>query len=90
MAPTLSELAQASGVSVRTLSAAFREYRYCTPMQALMEQRLQGVRAELLVAARGATVRSIAETWGFANPGLFAARYRQRFGEYPSRTLGLA
>lgn len=59
-------------------------------MQALMEQRLQGVWAELLVAARGATVRSIVETWGFANLGLFAARHRQRFGEFPSRTLGLA
>ena len=87
-APTLSELAQHAGVSVRTLSAAFREYRYCTPMQALREMRLQGVRAELLVAVPGAKVRDVAAAWGYANFGLFAASYRSRFGEAPSVTLG--
>lgn len=86
-APTLSELARFAGVSVRTLNSAFREYRDCTPMEALREQRLQGVRAELLLAGREATVRSVAESWGYANFGLFAASYRQRFDELPSVTL---
>jgi AraC-like DNA-binding protein len=87
-APTLSELARSSGVSVRTLSAAFREYRHCTPMQALREARLQGVRAELLIALPGTRVRDVAAAWGYANFGLFAASYRRRFGESPSETLG--
>lgn len=86
-APTLSELASAARVSVRTLSAAFREYRGCTPMAALREQRLQGVRGELLVAGPGTTVRAVAEMWGYANLGLFAANYKKRFGELPSATL---
>lgn len=86
-APTLGELAGAVGVSVRTLNAAFREFRGCTPMQALREARLAGVRAELLVAPIGTTVRDVAADWGYANLGLFAATYRKRFDEPPSHTL---
>lgn len=86
--PTLAEIAAAAGVSVRTLSAAFRACRGCTPMQALREQRLQGVRAELLLASPGTTVQGVAAEWGFVNLGLFSRRYRERFGELPSRTLG--
>ena len=82
-APTLGELAAVAGVSVRSLSQAFREYRGCTPMEALREQRLQGVRAELLLAQPGATVRSVAADWGFAHFGHFARLFRQRFGELP-------
>lgn len=89
LAPTLSELARASGVSVRTLTGAFREYRGCTPMDTLREQRLQGVRAELLLAGKGTTVRTVAAAWGYVNLGLFAAVYKQRFGELPSQTLGI-
>lgn len=86
-APTLSELAQSAGVSVRTLNAAFREFRDCTPMQCLREIRLNGVRAELLVASPQTKVREVAEAWGYANLGMFAASYRHRFGESPSTTL---
>lgn len=87
LAPTLSELAAAAGVSVRTLNAAFREFRGCTPMQALRDARLAGARAELLVVPAGTTVRDVAAGWGYANFGLFAAAYRRRFGEAPSTTL---
>jgi len=86
-APTLSELARIAGVSVRSLSAAFREYRHCTPMQALREVRLNGIRAELLTAPQGTPVRAVAEAWGYVNLGLFAASYHRRFGELPSATL---
>lgn len=86
-APTLSQLAQAAGVSVRTLNAAFREYRGCTPMQALREARLLGVRSELLLAPPGSRVGDIATDWGYTHLGLFAAAYRRRFGESPSTTL---
>ena len=86
LVPTLSELACVAGVSVRTLNSAFRAYRSCTPMAAVRERRLQGVRADLLLAADGATVRSVAEGWGYANFGLLASAHRQRFAELPSAT----
>ena len=86
-APTLSELASSAGVSVRTLNAAFREFRGCTPMQLLRDIRLNGVRAELLLASEHTKVRHVVEAWGYANLGMFAASYRHRFGESPSETL---
>jgi len=86
-APTLSEIAMATGVSVRSLTSGFRQFRQCTPMAYLREQRLEGVRCDLLGAAHGATVASVAQQWGYANLGAFAAAYRTRFGENPSQTL---
>lgn len=53
----------------------------------LTQWRLQGVRAELLLARANATVQAVAMASGFANLGLFARVYRQRFGELPSATL---
>jgi AraC-like DNA-binding protein len=86
-APTLSELANAVGVSVRTLTKGFHDYRDRSPMETLREIRLQGIRAELLIAPVDSTVSSVAHAWGYANLGLFAAAYRRRFGESPSATL---
>jgi AraC-like DNA-binding protein len=86
-APTLSQIAAASGVSVRTLSDSFRQFRGLTPMAFLRERRLEGVRKELLTAPPGATVAAIANLWGYASLGAFAALYFRRFGEYPSTTL---
>lgn len=86
-APTVGEVAQAVGVSVRGLSAAFRHFRRTTPMAFLREVRLEGVKLALIAAPDGATVASIAEQWGYANLGAFAARFRNRFGEYPSVLL---
>lgn len=86
-APTLTEIAAAAGVSVRALSGAFKEFRNTTIMNYLKEQRLQGIRADLLAAPLGANVTTIAHLWGYSNLGLFAANYKQRFGEYPSETL---
>lgn len=87
LAPTLGDIATAAGVSVRTLCGAFRQYRGSTPMQVLREKRLQGLRADLLMATPGATVIAIAQAWGYANLGLLAAIYKKRFGELPSATL---
>jgi AraC-like DNA-binding protein len=86
-APTLSRIAAAVGVSVRALTGAFRDFRGTTPMAFLREQRLQGVRADLLAAPPGVTVTTVAQLWGYCNMGLFAGAYRRRFGELPSQTL---
>lgn len=85
--PTLTDAAAAAGVSVRSLNAAFREYHSTTPMEVLRGERLAGVRAALLTAPPGATVRAIALEWGYLNLGMFAGHYRKHYGELPSRTL---
>lgn len=84
--PTVAEVAQEVGVSVRALSGAFREYLGITPRDCLREHRLEGVRRELSSSAT-TTVAAAAGAWGYVNMGVFAAAYRQRFGENPSDTL---
>ena len=84
--PTVGDIAAAAGVSVRALSGAFRRYLSVSPRDYLREQRLQGVRRELL-SSSSTTVVDAAGAWGYVNMGIFAASYRQRFGENPADTL---
>lgn len=85
--PTLTEVASATGVSVRALSGAFCRFRNMTPMAFLREQRLQGIRKDLLTSPEATTVSAIASSWGYFNFGVFAKSYKKRFGELPSETL---
>ena len=86
---TLADLATAAGVSERTLQAAFRLELGTTPMSYLRDRRLERARADLADAlpADDVNVTSIALRWGFGHLGRFAAQYKVRFGESPSRTL---
>ena len=84
-AQVLEEWAASAGV-VRALSGGFREYLGITPRDCLREHRLEGVRRELSSHAT-TTVAAAAGAWGYVNMGVFAAAYRQRFGENPSDTL---
>ncbi|MGW5637165.1 AraC family transcriptional regulator [Streptomyces sp. NPDC003832] len=84
-AARLAEIAQ---VSVRTLQEAFRKHVGVAPMAYVGEVRLDRVHQQLKAAAPGSTtVAEVAYRWGFAHLGRFARRYRERFGESPSRTL---
>lgn len=86
---TLERLARHAGVSVRSIQAGFREDLDTTPVAYIRDRRLDKVRQLLMEAAPsdGVTVAQAAARWGFNNPGTFAVRYRQRFGETPSQTL---
>ena len=83
----ISEVASAVGLSVRMLQKHFRNRFGCSPLQFLVECRLENARLRLQGARHGDTVTSIAWECGFIQLGLFAARYRSRFGELPSETL---
>lgn len=84
---TLYEIAQAVGVSVRTLSGGFRKYCQMTAAQYIRDLRLKRVRKELLKAHPNQTVTDIALGCGYVNLGDFARLYRQQYGERPSDTL---
>lgn len=84
---TLAAIAEASGTSIRSLTAGFRQFRQTTPMRWLQEQRLQAVRRHLQQARPDESVSSIALHWGFGHLGRFAGDYLRRFGEVPSATL---
>jgi AraC-like DNA-binding protein len=83
----LSDIAQACGVSARTLLSAFQQERACSPMQRVQQLRLELSRRLLRDARPGQTVASIALDCGFTHLGRFAHAYRQCFGESPSATL---
>lgn len=81
---TVTLLATAMGMPVRSLQAAFHRQHGCGPMAWLRGQRLQAVHALLLQGQT--TVTAAALTHGFSHLGEFARSYRQRFGETPGAT----
>jgi len=84
---TLTRIADAVGVSTRSLQEGFRRFRDTTPLEALHAMRLDGARAALLRPAQDDSVTTIALNWGFPHLSRFAGSYHQRFGERPSETL---
>lgn len=86
--PRVREIAQAVGVSERTLEYAFIERFGIGPKEFITGYRFSAVRRALRAADRRMTrVSELANAWGFWHMGQFAAEYRRRFGELPSETL---
>lgn len=85
---SIEEAAAHAGVGVRMLVPAFRDVHGVTPLRFLRDVRLERARRDLLDEDPWrTTVAVVARRWGFAHLGRFAAGYRERFGETPSRTL---
>jgi AraC-like DNA-binding protein len=85
---SLCELARATGVSPRSLQAAFRRFRDTTPAQFSRETRLDLARQALCTPKSGeGSVTEVALEFGFSHLGRFAKCYFDRFGEAPSETL---
>lgn len=86
---TMSALAKAVHMSVRSIQQGFREELGVTPMTYVRERRLERVHEELTdaIPSDGVTVTAVAERWGFNHLGSFAVEYRKRWGEAPSDTL---
>jgi AraC-like DNA-binding protein len=89
-APTIGDVARRLGVSARTLSEGFRQFRGLTPRAFLAARRLEGLRADLQTAPPEHTVAVLAAGWGFVNLGALAGAYRDRFAELPSQTRARA
>jgi AraC-like DNA-binding protein len=83
---SLADLAAVTGMSIRTLSAAFRTHRGSSPMEFLRDRRFDLARSRLLAAPPTVSVAEIALSCGFAHLGRFGITYRARFGESPSET----
>jgi AraC-like DNA-binding protein len=82
---TTASLAQLAGVGVRNLQAGFRRHLGMSPMAYLRHVRLSRAHDDLR-AGRAATITEAAHRWGFAHLGRFAADYRAKYGELPSRS----
>lgn len=86
---TVTDLAEAAGVGVRQLQKLFLDRFEMSPSEYVRNLRLDGVRADLLKRDPDCTVGEVAFRWGFNHLGRFAQYYEQKFGESPSRTLGI-
>ena len=86
---TSLELAQAIGVSQRTLNYAFREVLEVTPNTYLQLHRLNAAHRDLIRIGPQSTasVSEIACKWGFVHPGRFSILHNKLFNEKPSVTL---
>ena len=82
---SLEEVADAAGVSRRTLALLFRRYRELSPMEVLRNMRLDAAH-EQLARHDGASVTQVAFNCGFSHLSRFAACYRERFGRLPRET----
>ncbi len=89
-APTLEEIARATGIGVRSLQTGFKRFRGTTPMAYLRDYRLDQVRKWLLAPTEAQRIRDVALNWGFTDLSRFASDYRHRFGELPRETLRTA
>jgi AraC family ethanolamine operon transcriptional activator len=83
----LARLCTVAGASERQLQRAFHSVYGIGPKRYLRLRRLHRVRAALLEAGPGATVASVASSFGFSDLGRFASAYRALFDEAPSTTL---
>ncbi|MGH3941738.1 MAG: AraC family transcriptional regulator [Pseudonocardiaceae bacterium] len=87
---SVSDVAAAARVSVRTLQDNFRTYAQTTPLGYLRRVRLDRAHQDLLAAAASGeqtTVTDIALRWGFVHLSRFAQLYRDTYGHVPSRVL---
>lgn len=82
---SLIDLAQAAGVSARTLNMLCHRHHGVSPMDLLRNMRLDAAHA-VLQARPDASVTETAFEFGFGHLGRFSAYYRQRFGQLPNAT----
>lgn len=87
---TVGSIAEASGVSHRSLQIAFQRFLDTSPLAYLRDLRLREVHAELMRPENMLPIGEVASKWGFAHTGRFVARYRATYGVLPSETSRLA
>lgn len=84
---SVKEIAEAAGVSIRTLQNGFADHYFMSPKQMLTTMRLDKAR-ELLKSRKGPdSVGAVCKAVGFGHAGRFSKEYAERFGETPSETL---
>ncbi|MEH6646966.1 AraC family transcriptional regulator [Sulfitobacter sp.] len=81
---TITDIAQAADVNIRTLQKSFRQTLGLTPMQVLRNARLDTAHYLLMARCNTPSVSDTAYSTGFSHLGRFSSYYRGRFGHRPS------
>jgi transcriptional regulator GlxA family with amidase domain len=88
--PTVVDIATAACISVRAVTKGFNKHLGTSPLQYMLDQRLEGARRQLSKGASDQKVTDVALQWGFLHLGQFSIRYKKQFGESPRETLSKA
>ncbi|WP_168189625.1 helix-turn-helix domain-containing protein [Limnobaculum zhutongyuii] len=83
----LSDLAKATGYTLRALEFIFKNSVGMSPKNWFVNMRMNGALRDLMEAKPNTTVSDVATRWGFQHLARFSAQYRDMFGELPSKTL---
>lgn len=83
----VEDLADAAGVSTRTVLRAFHKILNMGPKRYLQLRQLNLIRQALQVPAKHATVTDIMSIAGVTELGRVAGQYKELFGELPSETM---
>lgn len=83
---TVLDVCHGLRISRRALQRSFQEVAGISPLQYLLQIRLNRVHRELLQRPEGTGVSDIATRWGFWHMSRFAHFYRRCFGVLPSQT----
>ncbi len=85
---TVTDIARAAMVSVRSLEYGFRKHLGVSPMSYVREVRLARVYDELKTGDPSRlTVTAAARRWGFTHLGRFSELYQKKYDVLPSQTL---
>lgn len=84
---TLSDLANYTGVTARTLQNSFKSFLDITPTEYIRQIRLKGIHEELKIGSDNMSVTDIMFKYGVNNIGRFANYYKKLYGCLPSETL---
>ncbi|MFI5912162.1 helix-turn-helix domain-containing protein [Dactylosporangium sp. NPDC051541] len=86
---TPARIAQANAMSVRALYKLYQSMGRSLE-QSIIEQRLQGARADLTAPRpRHTSIAAVARAWGFTSPSYFTSRFRAAFGVTPRQLVAL-
>ena len=83
---SIADIATATGVNIRSLQRLFRKHRGITPVQALLNFRIAAAH-EIILSRKAPSVRDLAATFHFSNPGRFSKLYRQTYSRTPSEEI---
>lgn len=84
---SISDVAEASQVGIRSLQEGFKRFKGMSPMAYLAKLRMEAAHRDLTRANSATSVAAIAQKWGFTHLGRFSGDYRKSYGCLPSQTL---
>lgn len=84
---TLEDIAKAANISRSEAGRCFRTYMGCSPIDALIQYRLQ--MAHRLLSERTQTLQQISYACGFNSVNYFSRQFKKRFGYAPGKSIDL-